>query len=71
MNQINPKKLLGSKWTAVIPKYKQKHFIVSEMEFDEEGVVTSCCIEAVMSKNSTVINWRDLQDESHWTHGWK
>lgn len=71
MNKINPKKLLNSKWTAVNPEKKEKHFLVSEVEFDEEGVVVSCCIEAVMSKRLIPINWRDLKDESNWTHGWK
>ena len=28
MNSLNPKKLLLSKWTAVTPVAKQKHFLV-------------------------------------------
>lgn len=71
MNKINPKKLLNSKWTAVTPANKEKHFLVSEIEFDEEDVVVSCCIEAVMSKRSIPINWHDLKDDSTWLHGWK
>ena len=71
MNKINPAKLLNSKWTAVKPANKEKHFIVSEMEFDEDGMVLSCSIEAVMSKRSTLINWHELKDDSHWVHGWK
>jgi hypothetical protein len=30
MNNINPKKLLNSKWTAVTPVNKEKHFMNSE-----------------------------------------
>ncbi len=71
MNKINPKKLLNSKWTAVNPKKKEKHFLISEIEFDEEGVVVFCYIEAVMSKRSISIDWRDLKDDSHWVQGWK
>ena len=71
MNKINPKKLLDSKWTAVRPCNKEKHFMVTEIEFDEEGVVVSCSIEAVMSKRSIPINWHDLKDDTHWLHGWK
>jgi tryptophan-rich hypothetical protein len=71
MNKINPKKLLNSKWTAVKPNNKEKHFIVSEVEFDEEGMVVSCGIEAVMSKRSMLIDWQDLRDDSYWVHGWK
>lgn len=71
MNKTNPKKLLNSKWAAVNPAKKEKHFLVSEVKFDEEGVVASCCIEAVMSKRSISIGWRDLKDEKYWNHGWK
>ncbi len=31
MNPLNPKKLLLSKWTAVVPVAKQKHFLVSRV----------------------------------------
>lgn len=71
MNKINPKKLLNSKWTAVTPTRKEKHFMVIEIEFDEEDAVVSCCLEAVMSKRSVSINWHDLKDDSCWLHGWK
>ncbi|CAA0126065.1 Uncharacterised protein [Halioglobus japonicus] len=71
MNTINPKKLLNSKWTAANPSRKEKHFIVSEIEFDEEDTVVSCSIEAVISKRSMPINWHDLKDERSWIHGWK
>ena len=71
MNKINPKKLLNSKWTAVTPVKKEKHFIVSEVEFDEENLVVSCNIEALISKRSMPINWRDLKDDSNWLQGWK
>jgi tryptophan-rich hypothetical protein len=71
MNKINPKKLLNSKWTAVTPTNKEKHFIVSDIEFDEEDIVISCCIEAVMSKRSIMIEWQVLKDDASWLHGWK
>ncbi|MBB1268843.1 TIGR02450 family Trp-rich protein [Shewanella sp. SR44-3] len=71
MNNINPKKLLNSKWTAVAPVNKEKHFMVTEIEFDEEGIVVFCSIEAVISKRSTPIDWHDLQDGTRWVHGWK
>jgi len=71
MNKINPKKLLNSKWTAVKPMKKEKHFIVSKIELDEEGVVVLCRIEAVMSKRSIPLSWHDLKDESNWVHGWQ
>ena len=71
MNSINPKKLLHSKWTAVDPVRKEKHFIVTEVEFDEDGLVTLCLIEAVISKRSTSIDWKDLKDTKVWRTGWQ
>ncbi|WP_392343280.1 TIGR02450 family Trp-rich protein [Pseudoalteromonas prydzensis] len=71
MNRITPKKLLNSKWTAVTPVNKEKHFIIIEMDFDEEGVVISCVIEAVMSKRQVAINWQDLKDQQRWLQGWQ
>jgi tryptophan-rich hypothetical protein len=71
MNKINPKKLLASKWTAVTPRDKEKHFIVSVMEFDEDERVLKCCVEAIMSKRSITIDWQTLKDETNWLHGWK
>jgi len=71
MNRINPKKLLNSKWTAVNPTKKEKHFLITDVEFDEEGIVILCCIEAVFTKRSESIDWRNLKDESYWLAGWK
>ena len=71
MNKINPRKLLNSKWTAVNSKNREKHFMVNEVEFDEDESVISCSIEAVISKRATLIQWKDLEDDSVWIHGWK
>ena len=57
MNRINPAKLLHSKWTAVEPKNKEKHFLVVEVDYDEEGIVIDCLLEAVMSRRKTSVNW--------------
>jgi len=54
-----------------MPSNKEKHFIVSEVEFDDEGLVVSCSIEAVMSKQSMLINWHELKNDGNWIHGWK
>ena len=72
MNPQNPKKLLLTKWTAVKPIAKQKHFLVSrviEPELITDPVV-SVEIEAVFSKATQVIAWRELQDDSVWRQGW-
>lgn len=70
MNQINPKKLKLSKWTAVNPKNKEKHFIVSKVFFDEENNVSLCLIEAVMSNKESSIDWKALKNSDHWKQGW-
>ena len=71
MNQINPRKLLNSKWTAVNPAKKEKHFVVTEIEFDEDGKVRHCLIEAVISNRSEPIDWRELKNQHNWLQGWK
>jgi len=71
MNRINPKKLLNSKWTAALPVNRERHFIVSDVEYDEEGIVVSCELEAVLSKRCLPITWLDLKDSTCWIHGWK
>ena len=71
MHQINPKKLLHSKWTAVTPKNKEKHFLVTDIDFDEEGAVERCELEAVMSKRAQDIDWEQLKDAKQWKMGWK
>ncbi|WP_374972985.1 TIGR02450 family Trp-rich protein [Spongiibacter marinus] len=71
MNPINPKKLLHSKWTAVKPVNKEKHFMVTDVEFDEEGAVVDCVIEAVMSKSTESIDWTVLKNTDNWRQGWK
>ena len=72
MNPLNPKKLLLTKWTAVKPIAKQKHFLVSrviqpELPTDRIQLVE---IEAVFSKAVQEIAWRDLQDDRVWRQGW-
>ena len=70
MTTINPKKLLNSKWSAVSPVNKEKHFLVTEVEFGEDGEVIHCAIEAVMTKRVTAIDWRTLKDKTVWRQGW-
>jgi tryptophan-rich hypothetical protein len=72
MNPLNPKKLLLTKWTAVKPVAKQKHFLVSRViQPDDPGdAIQLVEIEAVFSKATQVIAWRDLRDERVWRQGW-
>lgn len=71
MNRISPKSLLHSKWTKVQVQNKEKHFTVTEIEFDEDKNVIKCLIEAVINHNAYEINWRDLKNTDIWRFGWK
>ncbi|MEZ8028972.1 hypothetical protein A1OW_20865 [Enterovibrio norvegicus] len=71
MNRINPAKLRNSKWTAVNAMKREKHFLVSDIEFEEDGSVLSCQLEAVISKSAYAIDWTELKDSEKWLQGWK
>ena len=70
MNQVNPNKLNLSKWTAISPQNREKHFLVTELIRDEEGVVQQCVLEAVMTKREQVLPWQQLTDSGCWQQGW-
>jgi tryptophan-rich hypothetical protein len=70
INRINPAKLLLSKWTAVVPMNKEKHFLVTRVDKDEQDIIISCSLEAVMTRNEYSINWQELKDKSRWLAGW-
>ncbi|MFT7405613.1 TIGR02450 family Trp-rich protein [Zhongshania sp.] len=70
MSTLNPKKLLNSKWTAVKPERKEKHFIIIETEYDEDGAMVRCLMQAVMTKREFEIEWHDLKNIEQWRAGW-
>ncbi|MDB3869464.1 TIGR02450 family Trp-rich protein [Candidatus Thioglobus sp.] len=69
-NRLNPEKLLLTKWTALNPKNKELHFIVTKLLRDDNDKIISCNLEAVINKNSYEIDWRDLKDSSIWKTDW-
>lgn len=71
MNQINPKKLLHSKWTALQVKQKERHFIVSRLQRADDETILSCELEAIINNNVYEIDWQQLKDSSLWLMGWK
>ena len=71
MNRVNPKKLLHSKWTAVEPRDREKHFVVTDVQRDEAERITLCVLEAVHSKREIEIDWRKLRDPARWKIGWQ
>jgi tryptophan-rich hypothetical protein len=70
MIRLNPEKLHLSKWTAARPVRKDKHFIVTALIRDEQETVIACLIEAVRSRKSREIDWRELKDREKWLQGW-
>lgn len=73
MNRLSPKKLLLTKWTAVKPITKQKHFLVSKVILPEppDRKIEHIEIEAVHSKEKVIIPWRDLTNSELWLQGWQ
>jgi tryptophan-rich hypothetical protein len=71
--QINPKKLLLSKWTAVCPQNKEKHFIVIKLIEPEIPTmpIEQVEIQAVYSNRCHTLPWRELADVDRWLQGWK
>ncbi len=70
-HRLTPRKLLLSKWTAARPQNREKHFLVTELFCDEEGTVLEVELQAVLSKRSQRLDWRQLQDAEQWLMGWR
>lgn len=70
-HRLTPRKLLLSKWTAARPQNREKHFLVTELFCDEEGAVLEVELQAVLSKRSQRLDWRQLQDAEQWLMGWR
>jgi tryptophan-rich hypothetical protein len=71
-NALSPKKLLHTKWTAMTPRNKEKHFLVTKVvePLSPGSPVVSIEIEAVHSKRVQVIAWRELKNALQWRRGW-
>ena len=72
MNRIHPKKLLLSKWTAVVPQQKDKHsMVVKVVQPDHPGEAIEWVeLEALFSRAVHRLAWRDLKDAERWRQGW-
>jgi len=69
---LSPKKLLHTKWTAIEPRNKEKHFLVTRVIEPEPpgSPVVAVEIEAVHSNSVRIIEWRELTDVARWRRGW-
>ena len=71
-NPVNRKKLPMSKWTAVSPVDREKHFLVVDWVRDDEGAPTDrLVIEAVLTQRMREIHWRELENSRSWRVGWR
>ena len=71
-NPLSPKKLLLTKWTAVKPRHREKHFVVMRVIEPEPPSVRIEQVElqAVHSGKLYLLHWRELTDASQWRQGW-
>jgi tryptophan-rich hypothetical protein len=71
--QLNPEKLLLTKWTAVNPKEKEKHFLVTKVIDPEQPkhLIELVVMEAVLTKRSFRMGWSELTDATKWVQGWQ
>jgi tryptophan-rich hypothetical protein len=70
--KLNPQKLLLSKWTAVNPQEKEKHFLVTKVIDPEQPkhLIEFVEVEAVLTRRSFMMRWEDLADATKWAQGW-
>ena len=70
VNHLSPKKLLNTKWTAVTPVNREKHFLVTAVRRDAFQHPVTVTLEAVHTRHETDMHWRELRDAGRWKAGW-
>lgn len=71
--QLNPAKLRLSKWTAVSPSRREKHWLVVAVHEAAPPAIRPefVDLEAVHSRRVVTLPWRELTDAARWLQGWK
>ncbi|MBV0934507.1 TIGR02450 family Trp-rich protein [Marinobacterium weihaiense] len=71
--RLNPRKLMLSKWTAIHPVNREKHFIVTRVVKPEhpDDPIEWIDLQAVHSKRTQTLRWQTLLDTETWLQGWK
>lgn len=69
---MNIKKLLNSKWTAVSPKNKEKHFIVTKVKLnkDDPQIVDFIILTAVLTSKNYKFTYKQFKNQLDWIQGW-
>ncbi len=72
LRRLSPDKLLLSKWTAVDPVDREKHFIVTRLIAQEAPAqgIAMVQLEALYSGRNMMLPWRALRDSGTWLQGW-
>lgn len=74
-SKLNPKKLLHSKWTAVHPSHKEKHFMVTKIikpaEDMPQPTIEWVALVAVYTQRVQLVRWQTLLDSQVWLQGWR
>ena len=66
INRFSRAKLPGSKWTAVCPEQREKHFVVRNLFISEQVE-----LQAVLTGRIHRVDIQELRDRGHWIPGWK
>lgn len=71
--RINPRKLMLSKWTAVNPVNREKHFIVTRVVQPDQPdePIEWIDLQAIHSRRTQTVRWQVLLDSEKWQQGWK
>lgn len=70
-NHFSKKKLPGSKWTALDPQQREKHFwVLAWVQHQPEDPLETLELEAVLTRRRLELNYRELKDASRWRMGW-
>ena len=71
-HRLNPEKLRLSKWTAVHPRDREKHFLVTRVINPEAPAhrIEQVVLEAVLTRRSVTLGWAELADKKQWLQGW-
>jgi len=71
-HQLNPEKLRLSKWTAVNPRDREMHFLLTRVTYPESPAhrIEQFVLEAVLTHHRITLGWTELADKQRWRQGW-
>ena len=69
---MSPKNLLDSKWTAAVPRERDKHFVLVRIIPSESTSSSGASVElqSLISKRRMIVPQSELTDPERWRQGW-